>query len=313
MPSTPPLLLHIGYHKTATTWMQRSLFRPDHGYRQIGGHDEVFEFLVRPHDLDFDAAAARAALRPGLDRLGPGEVPVLSSEILSGLPFDGARESASYAARLKAAFPEARILISIRSQRAILASVYMQYVRRGGTMSPKRFFHHDPGLGYFGFDPAHFEYDRLLGRYQALFGAGNVHVLTQESLRPDPEPALRALARFCDNALYAGLAPDASGAEGASDPEYAVPLLRRVNYLRAGPINRNPAMPLGALGDLLFRGTGYLARRAPVKRLLGGKRPVSAEVRRDFGGRYAESNRRLAALLGPETDLTGYEGIAAAG
>lgn len=48
-------LIHVGYHKTATTWMQQLLFTPDHGFRQIAGHREVFDHIVGPHGLEFDA------------------------------------------------------------------------------------------------------------------------------------------------------------------------------------------------------------------------------------------------------------------
>lgn len=83
------LLIHIGYHKTATTWMQRQLFQPVHGYRQICGHQEVFDLIVKPHGLRFDPAPMQALISRGIESLAKGEVPVISSEILSGHPFQG--------------------------------------------------------------------------------------------------------------------------------------------------------------------------------------------------------------------------------
>ena len=47
----------------------------------------------------------------------------------------------------------------------------MQYLLRGGTMSPELFFAGDPELGFYGFRPEHFEYHRLVKLYQDLFGA----------------------------------------------------------------------------------------------------------------------------------------------
>ncbi|MFZ1725333.1 MAG: hypothetical protein WAU13_01575, partial [Albidovulum sp.] len=106
-------LLHIGYHKTATTWMQQLLFVPAHGYRQIAGHSEVFDHIVAPHGLSFDPAVMRRHIAGALQELGAAEVPVMSSEILSGHPFFGGVDSDVYARRLAAIVPEARILISI--------------------------------------------------------------------------------------------------------------------------------------------------------------------------------------------------------
>jgi hypothetical protein len=44
-----------------------------------------------------------------------------------------------------------------------------------------------------------------------------------------------------------------------------------------------------------------------VKRQFSARRPVSAHVARHFAGRFAESNRKLSALLGDAVDLSGYE------
>lgn len=191
---TAPLLLHVGYHKTATSWMQQRLFVHEHGYHQIARHREVWDHVVAPHGLLFDPAGMRAVIERGMRELPAGKVPVISSEILSGHPFYGGMGSDVFARRLKAIAPEARILISIRSQMRILTSVYMQYLLRGGTMSPQLFFAGDPELGFYGFRPEHFEYHRLVKLYQELFGAENVHVMTQESLRTDMDGATMRLA-----------------------------------------------------------------------------------------------------------------------
>ncbi|MGB0440235.1 MAG: hypothetical protein ACPGFC_09065, partial [Paracoccaceae bacterium] len=109
---THPLLFHVGYHKTATTWMQRKLFTPTYGYRQLAEHEDVWRDVVRPHGFRFDPAAMRDLLAARAQDLAPGEVPVVSSEILSGHPFQGGHENDVYAERLARIAPNARILIS---------------------------------------------------------------------------------------------------------------------------------------------------------------------------------------------------------
>src|SRR5690606_37240722 len=242
---TQRLLLHVGYHKTATTWMQRLLFTPAHGYHQLARHDQIFEMVAGPHGLRFDPGPMRRLVAEAGAGLPAGGVPVLSSELLCGNPFFGGRESEAYAERLKAIAPEARILISSRAQLQALPSIYMQYLSRGGTMSCRQFFEARPWRGYFTFDPAHFEYDRLVGRYQDLFGAENVYVLTQESLRADLEGAAAALARFCGNTDYRGLGPEAFQIRMPSYPEHAAPALRRANHLQGSVLNPNPVIRLG--------------------------------------------------------------------
>lgn len=299
-----PVLLHIGYHKTGTTWFQRSLFTQAHGYGQLMDHDEVFAFIVAPHSLHFDPATVAATLRERLATVPEGCYPVISSEILSGNPFYGGRESEVYAERLARLMPEARILITIREQISAIASTYMQYIRRGGTKRPERFFTERAVAGYAAFDPAHFEYDRLIARYMALFSPDRVLVETNEALARDPSAVAARLADFVG--LPSPATVDA-GRVAPSPPEGAVPVLRRLNYLRDGPASTATFANLGEVGALLYRGAAKLyAMRAGRG---AARRPVRAVAEAQFGGRFAEGNRRLASLTGGVLDLSKYEGL----
>ncbi len=300
------LLLHIGYHKTATSWMQQRLFVGEHGYHQIAKHAEVWKHIVAPHGLLFDPQPMRAVIREGLESLPDGMVPVISSEILSGHPFFGGMGSDDYARRLKAIAPDAKILISIRSQLRILTSVYMQYLLRGGTMSPQLFFAGDPELGFHGFRPEHFEYHRLVGLYRDLFGAENVHVITQESLKTDMDCATRALADFAGNDMFDGVLPARRAAYAPSYPEYAVPLLRRINKFQKSVLTPAPTIRIGTTPNGFYRAVGYVLRRPPFSQLLKNFHPVSAYVEKTFRGRFDESNRKLAEIVGHTLDLSDY-------
>ncbi|MEO0566866.1 MAG: hypothetical protein AAF066_03985 [Pseudomonadota bacterium] len=298
-------LIHIGYHKTATTWMQRQLFTPSHGYHQIADHEDVFRHIVEPHGLRFSAQAMQAHIQQALPQLKTGEVPVISSEILSGHPFFGGRESDVYAARLAQIAPDARILISIRAQMKILPSVYMQYVLRGGTTPYQDFFSAENPLGFFTFSPDHFKYDRLVGLYQQTFGKENVCVVMQESLRSDINRLAKDIADFSGNTLFDGLKTSQSK-ENASYPEYAVPLLRRINHLKKNVLNPTPMFNLGSVADFLFRTVGYACRSQPMKKNFGDRRPVSDFVSKTFDGYYHDSNQRLSVLLDNKVDLSKY-------
>ncbi len=304
MPSR--LLVHIGYHKTATTWMQNLLFKPDHGFRQLCGHQEVFDLIVGPHGLRFSPQPMQNLIAQGCKALQPGEVPVVSSEILSGQFLYGGLESDVYAERIKAIAPDARILISIRSQMKALPSAYMQYLQRGGTLTPRQFFDGATELAFYGFRAEHFEYDRLIAHYHRLFGAENVHVMTQESLKADMDGAVARLAAFCDNDLYKGLVPGARRTYAASYPEHAVPLLRRVNHVQSSVLNANPIVTLGRTPGGLYKLVGGLSKRVPFQASLSRYRPVTDYVKGRFRGHFTESNRRLADLIGSTTDLSDY-------
>lgn len=306
MPDTP-LLIHIGYHKTATTWMQTALFQPVHGYRMLADHAEIFARVVQPHGLLFTPEPMQALIAERAADLPEGHVPVVSSEILSGHPFHAGQMSDDYAHRLKAIVPGAKILVSIRAQQKILPSVYMQYVLRGGTLPYDRFYDGTDMPGFFGFRPEHFEYDRLVALYQELFGAENVYVLTQESLQADMEAACAALAGFVGNTAYAGLSEAARRVRGASYPEYTTALHRRLNHFYRSPVNPGPFLPLDPSGYRLRRGVIAVLRRPPFSTLFKGKKPISDHVRQRYRGKFAASNGRLAGLVTHPIDLSQYE------
>lgn len=303
---TPRLFIHIGYHKTATTWMQRLLFVPGHGYYPLASHDQIFDHITRPHGLRFDPSPMRQLILAGLEKMPGTGVPVLSSELLCGNPFFGGRESEVYAERLKAIAPDARILISVRAQLQTLPSIYMQYLSRGGTMSCKQFFEARPWRGYFTFDSDHFEYDRLVAHYQTLFGLENVHVLTQESIKVDMATAARRLAEFCGNVDFHGLAPEAHQIRMASYPEHAAPFLRRANHVQRSIFCPNPIFSLGETPGGLYRALGYVLKAPIIAQRLKNYQPISSYVRQYFAGRYTDSNARLAVLTGGTLDLSKY-------
>jgi hypothetical protein len=298
-------LLHVGYHKTGTTWLQQRLFVRAHGFQQIASHQEISDLFERPTDLTWDVERACAFCVERLSATPPGLVPVLSSEILCGHPFLGGRDGAVMARRLARVLPEARILVTIRAQARILPSTYMQYLARGGTMPPGAFFAGTRRPGYFGFDPAHFEYHRLAELLSDLWD-GRLHVMPQEALERDADAAAAGLAAFAQARGFGGLAPEDRAPRAASAPEHAIPVLRRLNHVQRSTLNPSPIVALGTSPDaLLSRGTRWIARRAAVARLAGAWRPATEAARR-FDGRWADSNAALARLV-PGLDLTGYE------
>ncbi|MDZ4375391.1 MAG: sulfotransferase [Phenylobacterium sp.] len=306
-PSHPPLLIHVGYHKTGTTWFQRELFQPAYGYNPLMSHEEVFQTLVKPHALTFDGPAAMALLESRRRRGAPGSVDVISSEILVGNPFYGGRESDDYARRLKAMAPAAKILLTTREQIRAMTSVYMQYLLRGGTQTPAAFFADAPVMGYFAFAPEHFEYHRLVEFYGSLFGPENVLVLTQEALASDPMGLTRQLAAFAGMTATVDETTLSTRPVSPSPPESVAPILRRINHFRSGPAGLGPVVDLGPLGRTLYRAASAFGRSGPIKSALKSYRPVTRVVSDLYGGRFGESNRRLKAFLGDSVSLPGYE------
>jgi hypothetical protein len=201
-----PLLIHIGLHKTGSTWLQRTLFKDaSRGFTdETGEHrSKIIDRFVRADPLLFDPteiaahyADARAAANEA------GLTFVLSHERLSGHPSSGSFDSAIIAERLNKAFPDARVLIVIREQRALIGSMYGLHVRWGGVESVRRYLIPAPPRRGFkpGFTLQAYEFDRLIGHYQKLFGKDRVLVLPLELLARDDQEFADRIGTFCGHA-----------------------------------------------------------------------------------------------------------------
>lgn len=192
-------LIHIGYHKTGTNWFQRCL------YPAMRGHAYVRRAVVRSAFLDvgtfaFDPGIAEASFRE-LD--APA---ILCEEELSGNIHSGGLAGAlskDICERLHRVFPDATVTLLVRNQVDMIASVYLQYVKEGGThrldryLQPRRYLHHSgfrqAKAAYFSFD--HFDYWPLVEHYRQTFGPERVKVFAFEDFVADTPAFVERFAR----------------------------------------------------------------------------------------------------------------------
>jgi hypothetical protein len=307
-------LVHIGYHKTGTSWLQKFLFRKPVGFRWgRKGPDTPIARLVAARSLEFDATLARADFRTELDASRErGLIPVVSLERLSGHPFSGGFDSKEMAERLASVFPEGRVLGVFREQRSMIVSTYKQYVRVGGACSLSRFIdpprYRRPRMPLF--DAQHFEYHHLLSRYRELFGAANVLFIPYELFLREPK---EFVARIVD---FAGLSTDPRELEGLpldARPNRAAPALetalkRHVNRaFGLSDLNTNPLLTAPRLCQSLYPGAKWVASVAPGYLENRAEHRLRACVADWAVGRFADSNRVTAELTGFDLGAFGYD------
>ncbi len=197
-------LIHVGYRKTATTWLQDVfLDNPDLGFASPWGapSKEALERFVYPNDLDFSSEAVQKAFQAGLEETASkGLIPVLSQEGLIGSHLsDGFQDGRGQqiAERIHSVFPQAKILITIREQASIILSEYRHYIKLGGTATISQFMgiekNENSGPIY---RLENFEYHLPIKHYQELFGAENVLVIPFELLKQDKKLFGRKLLDF---------------------------------------------------------------------------------------------------------------------
>jgi hypothetical protein len=310
-----PLLIHIGYHKTATTWLQEHLFRnPDLGLAVRNGGDRIIREFVAPGPFAFEPASAQAVLsKHTLPGPTSRHLPVITQERLSGSPHSGGYDSQIIADRLKAVFPEARILIVIREQEAIILSAYKQYVRRGGGQPLGRYLapprtggDHLPGFRF-----EFFEYPLLFGYYQELFGKARVLGLPYEMFVKQPETFVKTILRFC------GLeTPDSlvTGLPFLDRPQrslsyFSTTLKRRLSFAADEPsrFHRRSLFELTAeQRHTLMSWLESLDRRLPVVIRLRSEAAAQAIIRRAVKDRYDRSNALMGRLIDVPLAPFGY-------
>ncbi len=85
------MLLHIGYHKTASTWLQQNFFNnPANGFYSPYKSTTLIQSLIHPRPFDFDINQCQKNLTKLFVETEPGTaMPVLSLEALSGNPHLG--------------------------------------------------------------------------------------------------------------------------------------------------------------------------------------------------------------------------------
>lgn len=297
-------IVHIGYHKTATTWFQRQVWPAAISHDYVP-RAETQKALLFPPGLHFDGAEAREQLRIN-ERVRPV---LLSEENLSGYPHNGGLHGLigpEMARRILATLPDAQIVIFIRNQHDIIRATYAQYVAGGGTWSLRRYLGGKAGRhGALtrpykapGFEWEHFAFDRLIALYEDMFGRGNVHVYPYEWL-DEPEAFLIRLRRDLGLALPVEIAslPRTNRSLGRE----ALFALRLPNlFTRQSVVNKTTLIDLPG-GQLFRHAAKWLAKRLPSRQLV-----LPDDIAARVDAFYGESNARLAASRGLALAALGY-------
>lgn len=303
-------LIHIGYPKSASTWLQRFLFTPQFGFCRTLDHVMIKFSIIAPSPFRYHPDGPRA-LHDEKAAAAPGKVPVISSEVLSGNMWCGGYDARQNADRLRETFPDARVLLLTREQRSFIRALYKSYVEWGLPHSLDRMLApHEPGR-FPQFNLDWLDYSGVASYYIELFGRDRVLVLPYELIKRD-------IAGFVGEVLaFSG--SDASVEDIVSRPRATEPMnetLPMTNNLLKRWYNllfiSNPANYAGLFASP--RGTGAYKPRRYLDRLWVPEfinRPLEQRFRdkvlRATEGSFREGNRRLQGLCHHSLAELGYE------
>jgi hypothetical protein len=202
MGTGPRHLIHVGYPKAGTHFLQRWFAANPHilyAHGGLAGYRSVYDLA--------DAAALPAADPAPAWRITSSETLVAPLEYLStrrvGAPHEHASAEAQAAAceTLASIYPDAHILIVTRGFRAMLFSSYSQAVRAGGDM-PFSLLQNARAEDSWKGEHA-WNYDHLVSLYREAFN-GRVILLPYELLRDDPAAFVNELSAALSIPPFAG-------------------------------------------------------------------------------------------------------------
>ena len=189
------ILVHIGLHKTGTTWLQRWMA----AYPSIGYRLDSFGGIQRPIDICRTAMADQPRWFAISDEnLTGGRVwpegytfLLLRHAGLHQQPTGIPEHRRRVADQLHAVFPQATILITTRGFAGALRSSYSQVIRLGGDQTFEEYLE-----SYSGFISDWLDLNAVIETYRSRFK--NVLVLPYEVLSEDETRYERLLQEFLD-------------------------------------------------------------------------------------------------------------------
>jgi len=295
------LLIHVGYPKTASTWLQHHVFANEAlgftaPWEPRAGL--AIEQFVLSNDYTFDPDATANRFTPTIrEAVAGGRVPVLSEEMLICDPCAGKYWGPRVMEKIHAALPAAHVLLCIREQKQYIRAAFGEYVKTGGMQTLDEFMGatpRRPGVG-----PVcqvdYLRFDRAIRHLQALFGKDRVLVLPMEWLRQSQRTFLEPLLRFAGIEREVPDLPNKASNRGFAPGGLST--FRR--------LNRMCPHWFSVFGKhRLSRAVDWVLPSSTNRRLVVD---MQERIERYVGTQFRESNRQVQALTGLDLESLGYD------
>ncbi|NER79799.1 MAG: hypothetical protein F6K42_09505 [Leptolyngbya sp. SIO1D8] len=295
-------LVHIGYQKTASSWLQNKVFNAEEsvfGQPCQFTYGEAHEHFIYGREFHFNPDKARRVFEPGIRVCEEKSlIPVISNENLVGNPIVPYSYGKLTAERIHSTFPEARILVFLREQKDMIAALYRQYIRAGNKLSLQDFLLSRSRKSGFlpTFLPERLKYDVLISHYIDLFGSERVLVLSYEEFRQSNLDALKKILVFVGRQDIIDLSEAAKSGVNVGYRGLTLEFRRRLNHFMPKPYFGSQKNPLGfRLSESMTKGVNLLIPKQMNKAADSQMIQVIDEF---IGNFYHKSNIRTKELTG---------------
>jgi hypothetical protein len=291
--------LHIGYPKTGSKFLQFEIFPRLAGIHYVPSpliRTETSRIL-KQDEFSFDEEEVRRGIER---RLREGKNLISNEGFIGDFFIYRLINSKLIADRLARLFPQAKILIVLRSQPGLIESLYKQYLHIGGTKGLREFVGFRNGRfdssyydGGFGVNLDLFHYLPLISYYEKLFGKERLLILPFELLKKSRDEFLRrvlvwmGVAEFprYENRVY----NEGYGARQVTVARFFNRFLK--SKLRETGLFPDVAFPVTGKIDA---GKARMILQSPLSRRLLGRKPIRDELlKAKIREHYGESNRVL--------------------
>jgi hypothetical protein len=182
----PEIILHVGMHKTGTTFLQWNVFHfVDANYLWHVFYKSWLKNLLNPEKkVNYNKIKDKLSSILKNDKIN-----IISEENIYTYQFTKKDDRFVLLDRIKKVFPEAKIIIGTRKKEENLVSWYVEYVAVGGVLDFQGFLDK-----YMNLDKL--DYEAYIKKLNEYYGKENVFVYSMDELRKNQEGLIKNLCKF---------------------------------------------------------------------------------------------------------------------
>ena len=245
------VFLHVGYPKTATTFLQQEYFPAiDQLYYipQVELWKSGFLTILFDSYLIDRQSVYNSILKNWKSKAGSKPL-FISYEGFIGNLFSGAQNIELISKRLKATGFDFKVLLTIRKQDAVINSLYNQYIHQGGSINFDNFIRLTPK------EPLHFSlelfnYYRMYEVLTLFYGQDNIHIIPYEALKKGV--FLDYLSQYFETELSLGKSNFNN--QNVSVNGFRFTLLRFLNRFLSSWVSPNGIVPASLINSRSVKG-----------------------------------------------------------
>ncbi|WEG12876.1 sulfotransferase domain-containing protein [Pullulanibacillus sp. KACC 23026] len=302
------IYLHIGYHKTATTFLQRIIFPK---LKQLNYINKTGEALKRMNQIRTKKLTKKEieSFRKFINKKDNGKPILISNEGFSGNPLHSKKTKKQFEVLedLRKIFPpsefDVHIIVGIREQVSLLTSLYLQYIKMGGVLDGSSFIEHCQQIGVL----ENFNFFHTLHKIEELFGRDRMYVMVYERFRDQFRDELLQLLNYMGEKEIP-VYKDEEQLRNKSLGQLQLTVTRRLNKLFKTSFN-----PQGKFSFIEVPGLGTLTPRRLIQNKWSNRIHYKSyrfpmDRQTAIKERYETGNRRLSEVYNISLPENYYSG-----